>query len=132
MALMKKKGTRKVEIPSGSMADISFLILIFFMVATTIDTDKGIGLILPPEGDSPIEIAKKNITTIIIDPQGNVFMDNKEVEINRIRSISENLITNNDKMIFSVKAHPRCRYEKYIAVLDQLKQAKATRISIAE
>ncbi|MCK9560178.1 MAG: biopolymer transporter ExbD [Candidatus Marinimicrobia bacterium] len=129
---MKKKGIRKVEIPSGSMADIAFLLLIFFMVATTIDTDKGIGLILPPEGDSPIEIAKKNITTIVIDPMGNVLIDNKEVDIKRIKGISESLLLGNPKMIFSVKAHPRCRYDKYVAVLDQLKQANATRISIAE
>jgi len=133
---MKKKGMRKVEIPSGSMADIAFLLLIFFMVATTIDTDKGIGLILPPEGDAPVEIPKQNITTITIDPQGAVMVGHlgqiKEVEINRIRGICEGYLANNDKMIFSVKAHPRCRYDKYIEVLDQLKQAKATRISIAE
>jgi len=132
MPVMKKRGIRQVEIPSASMADIAFLLLIFFMVATTIDTDKGIGLILPPEGDTPIEIAKKNITTIVIDPHGSVLIDNKEVDIRSIKGISENLILNNPKIIFSVKAHPRCRYDKYVAVLDQLKQAKATRISIAE
>jgi len=132
MALLKKKETRKAEIPSASQADIAFLLLIFFIVSTTVDVDKGIGLILPPEGDSPIEIAKKNITTIIIDPQGRVMIDNKEVEIKRIQNIAENLLLNNPKMIYSVKAHPRCRYDKYIAVLDQLKMANATRISIAE
>mgnify|MGYP001454473743 CR=1 FL=1 len=132
MALLIKKETRKAEIPSASQADIAFLLLIFFIVSTTVDVDKGISLILPPEGDSPIEIAKKNITTIIIDPQGRVMIDNKEVEIKRIQGIAENLLLNNPKMIYSVKAHPRCRYDKYIAVLDQLKMANATRISIAE
>jgi biopolymer transport protein ExbD len=132
MALLKKKKTRKVDIPSASQADVAFLLLLFFICTTTVDVDKGIGLILPPEGDSPIEIAKKNITTIIIDPQGNVLIDNKEVDIKNILNIAKDLQMNNDKMIFSVKAHPRCRYDKYIAVLDQLKQAKATRISIAE
>ncbi|MFH1213178.1 MAG: biopolymer transporter ExbD [Candidatus Neomarinimicrobiota bacterium] len=132
MALLTKKETRKAEIPSASQADIAFLLLIFFIVSTTVDVDKGISLILPPEGDSPIEIAKKNITTIIIDPQGRVMIDNKEVEIKRIQGIAENLLLNNPKMIYSVKAHPRCRYDKYIAVLDQLKMANATRISIAE
>ncbi|HNZ36711.1 MAG TPA: biopolymer transporter ExbD [Candidatus Marinimicrobia bacterium] len=132
MALLKKKKTRKVDIPSASQADIAFLLLLFFICTTTVDVDKGIGLILPPEGDSPVEISKKNITTIVIDPQGNVLIDNKEVEINQIRDIAERLQMENPKMIFSVKAHPRCRYDKYVAVLDQLKMAKATRISIAE
>jgi len=132
MALLNKKKTRKVSIPSASQADVAFLLLLFFICTTTVDVDKGIGLILPPEGDAPIEISKKNITSINIDPYGNVLIDNKEVDIKNIQGIAENLQLNNDKMIFSVKTHPRCRYDKYVAVLDQLKMAKATRISIAE
>ena len=49
------------EIPTGSMADIAFLLLVFFLVTTTIDTDKGLGIVLPPAGDVEIEIQKKNI-----------------------------------------------------------------------
>ena len=49
------------EIPTGSMADIAFLLLVFFLVTTTIDTDKGLGIVLPPAGDVEIEIKKKNI-----------------------------------------------------------------------
>ena len=48
------------EIPTGSMADIAFLLLVFFLVTTTIDTDKGLGIVLPPAGDVEIEIQKKN------------------------------------------------------------------------
>ena len=44
------------EIPTGSMADIAFLLLVFFLVTTTIDTDKGLGIVLPPAGDVEIEI----------------------------------------------------------------------------
>ena len=47
------------EIPTGSMADIAFLLLVFFLVTTTIDTDKGLGIVLPPAGDVEIEIQKK-------------------------------------------------------------------------
>ena len=46
------------EIPTGSMADIAFLLLVFFLVTTTIDTDKGLGIVLPPAGDVEIEIQK--------------------------------------------------------------------------
>ncbi|MBL7136347.1 MAG: biopolymer transporter ExbD [Candidatus Marinimicrobia bacterium] len=130
MGLLKKKGIREVEIPSGSMADIAFLILIFFMVATTIDMDKGIQLILPAEGDV-VEISKKNITNLIIDPKGRVLLDNKEIEINKIKPIIEGIILKNPKMIFSVKTHSRTKYQTYIEVLDQLKQTSA-KVSIAE
>ena len=55
-----KKRIKAGEIPSGSMADIAFLLLIFFLVTTTIDMDKGLGLVLPPKGEEK-EIPKKNI-----------------------------------------------------------------------
>ena len=48
------------EIPTSSMADIAFLLLIFFLVTTTIDMDKGLGMVLPAEGEE-LEINKKNI-----------------------------------------------------------------------
>jgi len=110
MGLLKNKGIREAEIPSGSMADIAFLILIFFMVATTIDMDKGIQLILPAEGDQ-VEISKKNITNLIIDPTGRVLLDNKEIEINKIKSTLESIILKNPKMILSVKTYSRTKYQ---------------------
>jgi len=131
MSLLKKKGIRYAEMPSGSMADIAFLILIFFMVATTIDMDKGIGIVLPAEGGE-IEMSSKNITNILIDPRGGVFMDDKEVDIKEIKGLIETIQIQNPKMVFSVKSHPRTKYKIYIEVLDQLKQAKTRVISIAE
>ena len=59
MALRERKA-RVGAIPEGGMADIAFLLLVFFLVTTTIDMDKGIGIILPAEGQE-IEINKKNI-----------------------------------------------------------------------
>ena len=55
-----KKRIKAGEIPSGSMADIAFLLLIFFLVTTTIDMDKGLGLVLPPKGEEK-EILKAYI-----------------------------------------------------------------------
>jgi len=58
---MAKRRFKGGEIPTSSMADIAFLLLIFFLVTTTIDTDKGLGIVLPPPGDMEIEIRKENI-----------------------------------------------------------------------
>ena len=57
------------------MADIAFLLLVFFLVTTTIDTDKGLGIVLPPAGDVEIEIQKKNILNCLINSQGKVLLD---------------------------------------------------------
>ena len=68
------------EVNAGSMADIAFLLLIFFLVTTTIDTDKGLGIVLPPPGDMEIEIRKENILNCLINSQGKVLLD-EEPEI---------------------------------------------------
>ena len=49
-----------------------------------------------------------------------------------IRQVVREKMAVNDKLIFSVKTHPKAKYQAYVNVLDQLKMANATRISIAE
>ena len=130
MALRERK-TRIGAIPEGGMADIAFLLLVFFLVTTTIDMDKGIGIILPAEGQE-IEINKKNILNLLISSSGNVLLGGEPIAINQIDDRVKEEIRKNDKLIISVKAHEKAQYDVYIEVLDQLKKAKATRISIAE
>ncbi len=131
MLVKKDKNKSDTEIPMSSLADISFLILIFFMVATTIDMDRGIGMVLPPQGEEQ-ELPKDRITTVLVDPKGKVFLDKKEVEMKNVRQKVEQLLANKPKMIFSVKTHDRTPYQDYINVLDQLKAAQAKNISIAQ
>ena len=129
MALRERKA-RVGAIPEGGMADIAFLLLVFFLVTTTIDTDKGIGIILPAEGQE-IEINKKNILNLLISSSGNVLLGGEPIAINQIDDRVKEEIRKNDKLIISVKAHEKAQYDVYIEVLDQLKQAGATKISIA-
>jgi len=130
MAIRERKA-RAGTIPDGGMADIAFLLLIFFLVTTTIDMDKGIGIILPAEGQE-LEINKKNILNCLISASGAVLLGGEPIELKDLsRKVKEELRAN-DKLIVSVKAHEKAQYDVYVAVLDQLKLAKATRISIAE
>ena len=118
------------EINSSSMADIAFLLLVFFLVTTTISMDKGISLVLPSEGNE-MEVNKNNIVNILVNESGKVLLDDKPTKLKDIKSIAEKKITLNDKIIFSVQTHPRTKYQIYVQVLDQLKSAKAQKISIA-
>ena len=126
-----KKRIRAGEIPTASMADIAFLLLIFFLVTTTIDMDKGLGLVLPPKGEEK-EIPKRNISNILINARGDILLDKEPIQMRDIRQVVLEKMAVNDKLIFSVKTHPKAKYQAYINVLDQLKMANATRISIAE
>ena len=119
------------EIPTSSMADIAFLLLIFFLVTTTIDTDKGLGIVLPPAGDVVIEIRKENILNCLINSRGKVLLDEEPTPVEQISRIVGRKLRENDKLIVSVKSHPKTAYTDYIRVIDQLKMADAKRISIA-
>ncbi len=129
--MAKKRRFRGSEIPTSSMADIAFLLLIFFLVTTTIDTDKGLGIILPPPGDMEIEIRRENILNCLINSQGKVLLDEEPTSVEKIHRIVGEKLRSNDKLIISVKAHPKTAYSDYVRVIDQLKMADAKRISIA-
>ena len=119
------------EIPTGSMADIAFLLLVFFLVTTTIDTDKGLGIVLPPAGDVEIEIKKKNILNCLINSQGKVLLDEEPTDVDQIGRIVKKRLSQNPLLIVSVKTHPKTAYSDYVRVIDQLKIANAKKISIA-
>ena len=118
------------EVNSSSMSDIAFLLLVFFLVTTTISLDKGISLILPSEGNE-LEVNRKNIVSILINDRGKILMDEQPINVNQIKSKAMKKITANNNIIFSVVTHKNTEFDDYILVLDQLKQANATKISIA-
>ena len=69
--LDKKKSKVSDEVPSASMADIAFLLLIFFLVTTTFPKDRGLAIVLPEEGGE-VQVSQRNILHIIIQPNGIV------------------------------------------------------------
>ena len=72
----------------------AFLLLIFFLVTTTIDVDRGIGLTLPAKGEET-EVRSKNIANLLINAQGEVFIDDEVIGVHEIaRVVREKLIQN--------------------------------------
>ncbi|MBS00940.1 MAG: biopolymer transporter ExbD [Candidatus Marinimicrobia bacterium] len=127
----KKRRFKGGEIPTSSMADIAFLLLIFFLVTTTIDMDKGLGIVLPAEGEE-LEIKKTNILNCLINSQGNVLLGGDPVALKDVNKEIRRRLAENDKLIISVKAHEKTKYGDYVSLIYQLKRANATRISIAD
>jgi biopolymer transport protein ExbD len=114
------------------LADIAFLLLIFFLVTTTINVDKGIKMVLPPKIEKVKPIPPKNLTKILVDANGNILMNGEVVTVNDVYSMAIDKLRTNDKMVFSVQTTRKTKYDIFIRVLDQLKRAGAKRISIAE
>ncbi len=114
----------------ASLADIAFLLLIFFLVTTTIDMDKGLGIVLPAKGEQT-EVAKKNISNLLINARGQILLDEELVPLRDVQPLVRQKMQENPNLIISVKTDRRTTYQRYVDVLDELKQANANRISIA-
>ena len=130
MALQRREKSSP-EIPTGSMADIVFLLLVFFLVTTTMNQDKGIGMHLPPAGESK-KIQKKNICNVWVNVNGDILINlEQRVPLNLLRADIEQRLAQNDKLIVSLKADEETPYEKFIDVLDEIKLSGADKISLA-
>lgn len=132
MLLGKKKDKESPDIPTSALPDIVFLLLIFFLVTTAIDTEKGLDLVLPPSKTDEIKIPKKNIANLLINSAGAVLIDGEIVEMRDIARIIKERIQDNPKLIVSIKTDRLTKYEVYVDVLDRLKKADAKKISIAD
>jgi biopolymer transport protein ExbD len=128
---MQRRMKAPPEIPTGSMADIVFLLLVFFLVTTSMNQDKGIGMQLPPAGESK-KIQKKNICNIWVNAGGEILINLEEaVPLNQLRANIERRLAENDKLIISLKADEETQYDKFIDVLDEIKLTGAERVSLA-
>ncbi len=133
--LNNKKSKVDDKIPSASMADIAFLLLIFFLVTTVFPKDRGLAIVLPEEAET-VEVSQKNILHIIIQPTGIVDLKRGEstqvqqVRPSDIESIWRQAVADNPNLIAAVKTHPDASYKFMIDVLDALQLAGATRISL--
>jgi len=100
--LINKIMARKVqEINAGSMADIAFLLLIFFLVTTTMDVDSGIMRVLPPpvQDDDPIiDVKERNVFTVLINSSDQLFVNGKPGNLKDLRRDAKDFLTPRPQM----------------------------------
>lgn len=131
------------EVNAGSMADIAFLLLIFFLVTTTIEKDSGINRKLPPIDESEVDppvIKEKNIFKVSINKNDDLLVEDERMEIKDLRKAAVEFLDNGgdgtcgyckgkkdpsssdnpDKAIISLKNSRETSYAAYIAVQNEL------------
>jgi biopolymer transport protein ExbD len=127
--MIRKRKIPPATIPTSSMADIAFLLLLFFLVATVIDVDTGIGLTLPEylEEIEEVQVSKERMAAILINENGDVLVDGKPTSVFQIKNnlkpriASKIDLPSNKKLIVSVKTDRKTNYNVYIQALDQVK-----------
>jgi len=131
--LAKKKQRREAEIPTSSMADIAFLLLIFFLVTTTIDVDTGIGMTLPPPLEEEVEpppVKERNSLKILVNSAGQVLLEDLPSGVSLIRNEVLTHVQNQGRderysesprrALVSIKTDRDTPYNLYIQVLDEV------------
>ncbi|MFM2394126.1 MAG: hypothetical protein RLZZ546_2108 [Bacteroidota bacterium] len=133
--MLKRKNVHRLpnEINAGSMADIAFLLLIFFLVSTQISDEKGLNVKLPrwsDEASKNVIIDPRNLLVIHLDENNQVKIKNEVIEINSIKAIAQDFIKNENrdplqsvsplKAVISIKSDGNSSYERYTQVYNQL------------
>lgn len=131
------------EVNAGSMADIAFLLLIFFLVTTTIPKDSGISRKLPPmepPNDDEVVIKQKNIFTVLLNNKDQLLVEDELMELKDLRKAAIEFLDNGgdgscsycngarnpkssdnpDKAIISLKNERETSYSAYISVQNEL------------
>jgi biopolymer transport protein ExbD len=130
------------EVNAGSMADIAFLLLIFFLVTTTIETDAGLDRMLPPmePPEDNVIIKQKNIFTVNINKNGQLLVEEELLDLKNLRKTAMDFLDNGGdgtcnyckgsrdesssdnptKAIISLKNDRETKYATYITVQNEL------------
>ena len=131
------------EVNAGSMADIAFLLLIFFLVTTTMEKDSGISRKLPPmeESEEDVIIKQKNIFTVLINGKDQLLVEDELMKLKDLRAAAVEFLDNGgdgtcnyckgakspsssdnpDKAIISLKNERETSYAQYISVKNSSK-----------
>ncbi|WP_340200485.1 ExbD/TolR family protein [Ascidiimonas sp. W6] len=133
------------EVNAGSMADIAFLLLIFFLVTTTIETDAGLDRKLPPlePPDTDVIVKQRNIFTVVVNQNNQLLVEDELMELKNLRAAAVAFLDNGggvgdlacsyckgkrdpsssdnpDKAIISLQNDRKTSYSTYIAVQNEL------------
>ncbi len=123
------------EINAGSMADIAFLLLIFFLVTTTMESNYGVRRklpqIQPPDTtENEVPLKQKNVLEIVVNGQDKMLIEGEPKEVKDVKDITIKFLTNNgkdpkssdnpQKAVVQVKHTRQTTYKEYISIYNEL------------
>lgn len=130
-----RKDRSMPEISASSMADIAFLLLIFFLVVTTIESEEGVRFVLPPKKteDQVVDMHDRNIFKVILNSSNKLLVEDEPMKLGTLKTEAKLFLTNYkanpeysdspQDAVISFRADRGTSYEFYIQVLHELKAA---------
>ena len=136
--MLRRKRKDLGGIPTASMSDVAFLLLVFFLSTTKFDIKKGLGIVLPAVSDGTqkkVKLKEDNLTKIWIDKDGNITLisggNEQIVPMNELQKMINQIVKNNPDMVISLKTDRKSKYQYMVKVLDKLQAAGAEKISLS-
>lgn len=115
-------------IPTSSMGDIAFLLLIFFITTTIFKLEDGLPVEMP-KAEAGIKIPREKVSHIWIDRAGNIAINDKLVAVDQIEGLVYAKMVENPQLIVAFNVDKQTNFDRVDKVMTELKDANATRIS---
>lgn len=110
------------EIPTSSMADIAFLLIVFFMVTTTFTATRGLDFALPEDDDDPPVVEKEESVLVEIMPGGELIVDQDPMQLHEIIPYLKPKLERNPKKPVIIRPDIATPYKYMVQVYDELRQ----------
>jgi biopolymer transport protein ExbD len=117
-------------IPTATMGDIVFLLLIFFMATTIFKQENGLDVTLP-RAEASKKQNNEQLANIWVDQKGRLSINGKLVYLPDVQTVMQRRLESNPLLIVSFKADSRVRYEIMNAIMEELKAINAVRVVFA-
>lgn len=135
MSIRARRPRRSAAVPTSSLADIAFLLLVFFLVTTVFDQEKGLSLVLPAPGPAT-PVTPSNLLHLAVQPDGVVEVRRgsgphvQRIDADEVAALWRTEVVDAPGLVAAVRTAPDAPYGAMIHVLDALQAAGAERISI--
>ena len=126
-----RKAKVGTAVPTASMADIAFLLLVFFMVSTVFIRYRGIPVQLPAAEKIEELESRRNVTSIWVDRQGVINIDDQTVSLDQVGRIIHAKMTANPRLVISIKGDGAAKFGLLSDVMQELRKVEALRVNFA-
>lgn len=118
-------------IPTASMADISFLLLVFFMVSTVFVRYRGIPVMLPEAEKIEKLESRRHVTAIWINSEGTINIDDQTVSLDQVGRVIHAKLTANPRTVLSIRGDEESNFGLMSDLLQELRKVEALRVNFS-
>lgn len=127
---LKRKSKAASEIPSSSLADMAFLLLIFFMVTTTFRKEQDRDVVFPEaEQTKKLDTARRDVLHVYVEADGGIYINDQRLNIDQVSNVVAPLFVENQKLVVMLRSDRDVPYATVDNILKEFQQAGTLRVA---